>query len=550
MAERRRFFHWELEFPEVWFQDDGSPNPEGGFDAVLGNPPWDKVKPNRKEFYSRYDILIRNYKGRALDARIEEIQEAHPDAAAAEADYRRRLEETTAFLTTQGQFPYMTGESIGRRLGGDIDLFKAFTERFWQLLQPGGRAGVLVPGGIYNVEGCTGIRHMLLEKAAIEAFYAFENRKKIFPIHGSFKFVCLVFQRDPEGTDDFSAAFMLRDAGLLGRDAVPAIILRRDEIERLSPSTLGFLEFRTEQDRRIAIQMYEAVGWHRIGDRVEGSWNIALSREFDMTNDSDLWHNDDGSLIMPEQVLGRGNAPPDPCELRQAMGRAGYLPLYEGKKIFQYTEWDDRRRVPVPCAPIDRWMPEAKARQRLLGNIRDSGQALPYQHRRIALRRIARNTDSRTLIAYVLPELTVTGHSMTVVNISDAANTNELVWSVCAFLNSFCVDWLARLRLTGINVDAFLVGALPSPSQSLDAQTADELACLARRATETANSDHESYLEARGQIDAQMSSKFGLSADDVRYVVESFLDRPRVPDWLDSLALAVARSMSNSGDDS
>lgn len=73
IRRRERFFHWELEFPEV-FLDREHP----GFDAILGNPPWEKVKPDKKEFYAQYDVLIRQYKGAAMEKRIEEIQASRP----------------------------------------------------------------------------------------------------------------------------------------------------------------------------------------------------------------------------------------------------------------------------------------------------------------------------------------------------------------------------------------------------------------------------------------------------------------------------------------
>lgn len=134
-----------------------------------------------------------------------------------------------------------------------------------------------------------------------------------------------------------------------------------------------------------------------------------------MTNDADLWHNPDGSLITPEQVLGKGKVPPDQGELRSAMRKAGYLPLYEGKKIWQFTEWADKRRVPVRYAPVDRWVPEDRGHKRLLGQVADTGQELPYQRERLGFRFIERNTDARTFIVCPLPKGVVCGHTMGVI---------------------------------------------------------------------------------------------------------------------------------------
>ncbi len=98
---RGRFFHWELEFPEVFLGEGTS-----GFDAVLGNPPWDKVLPARKDFYSRHDILIRAFTGADLDRRIKELEAASPGIASEFAEYRERTRLFAEFLRRSGDFPH------------------------------------------------------------------------------------------------------------------------------------------------------------------------------------------------------------------------------------------------------------------------------------------------------------------------------------------------------------------------------------------------------------------------------------------------------------
>ena len=178
VRSRERFFHWELEFPEV-FLDTERP----GFDVVLGNPPWEKIKPDRKEFYGRADVLIRAFKGGELDRRIVELQAADPSLAAAFKAYEERLKTTAFSLKKGGDFSFQDWIIDGKSTGGDPDLFKFFIEQAWKLTAPDGRVGFVVPSAIYNNEGCTGLRHLLLEEAQVERFYGFENRKKIFPIH-------------------------------------------------------------------------------------------------------------------------------------------------------------------------------------------------------------------------------------------------------------------------------------------------------------------------------------------------------------------------------
>lgn len=96
VRERERFFHWEIEFPEVLLDPE-----RPGFDAVLGNPPWDKVLPTKHDFYARIDVLIRAFKGHDLDRRIRELHEANPEL---EDEFERYRERTTtiARLLRQG----------------------------------------------------------------------------------------------------------------------------------------------------------------------------------------------------------------------------------------------------------------------------------------------------------------------------------------------------------------------------------------------------------------------------------------------------------------
>jgi hypothetical protein len=176
VRSRERFFHWELEFPEV-FLDQERP----GFDVVLGNPPWEKIKPDRKEFYGRADVLIRAFKGGELDHRIAELQAADPSLASAFKAYEERLKTTAFSLKKGGDFSFQDWTIDGKNTGGDPDLFKFFIERAWKLVAPDGRVGFVVPSAIYNNEGCTGLRHLLLEEAHVERFYGFENRKKYSP---------------------------------------------------------------------------------------------------------------------------------------------------------------------------------------------------------------------------------------------------------------------------------------------------------------------------------------------------------------------------------
>ncbi len=516
VRERERFFHWELEFPEVFLDTDG------GFDAVLGNPPWDKVKPDRKEFYGRYDVLIRAFVGGELDARIRELQAAIPDLDRGFEAYEERVKTTAACLKKGGDYRFQDWEVDGKSTGGDPDAFKFFVERAHRLAREGGAVGFVVPSAIYNNEGCTGLRNLLLREARVERFYAFENRKKIFPIHSSYKFVSLVFRKgEPEG-EGFRAAFMRHELDELADDGPKEwmVLVRRSELERLSPGTLAFLEYRSPRDREILLKMYgyDAEGnpvnpRPLLGDQGPGTWNARFYREFDMTNDRDLWTDPKtGKLWNPRQILGpvpgTTSEPPyyDPAawpEIRARMAEAGFWPLYEGKKIHQFL---------VDVEPVERWLSQEE-------HMRKHGR--PFTSRdRVAYRNLSNVTNQRTLIAAVIPAAAGCGHKLTIVDSPDMPPD-----VTCTILNTLPLDYALRLRGGGgggANLDQHSVSRLPV----LDAQqtlAVPSIATSSAAATGYRNvADERAFWDAVARANVAVAEAYDLSNDDLRRVLASF----------------------------
>jgi hypothetical protein len=441
VRERERFFHWELEFPEVFAA--------GGFDCVLGNPPWEKVKPDRKEFYGRADVLIRAYTGGELDARIRELHREKPGLAGAFDAYAERLKTLAAVLKGGGDYRFVDWEIAGRATGGDPDLFKFFVERAHAVLKADGGLGYLVPSAIYNNEGCTGLRHLLLDEMQIERFCGFENRKKIFNIHSSYKFVCLVARRAPKPQAEFPAAFMRHELAELesGPPAGVQVIVRKSEIERLSPGTLAFLEYRGERDRELVLRMYGLMAGQQprplLGGEGPGSWKARFYTQFHMTNDRGLWTREDGRLYTPREICGLdwpANGAPF-AEVRAAMAEKGFWPLYEGKKIHQFL---------VDVEPVERWLSLEKCEKKYGSH--------PEPEPRLAFRNVANVSNERTMIAAVVPGQSACGHKLTLVNLPETVPSDL----ACTILNTFSFDYLVRTRgggAGGANLDNHVVAA-------------------------------------------------------------------------------------------
>ena len=322
IVDRERFFHWEIEFPEVFLQSEPP-----GFDVLLGNPPWDKVLPTRHEFYARHDVLIRAYKGSELDRRIRELNHDNPNLAGEFNEYRNRTRTVAKILRKGGDFPL----SKARSQAAHEDISKYFVDRAARLCAEGGTVGLVVPSVLYNGDGCVGIRRFLLTGATIKRFYGFENRKKVFPIHSSYKFVSLVFCKGKRQSADFEAAFMRHDLSELVNDGPKSWTVRLscDEIERLSPETFAFLEYRSPRDQAIVNKMHK--GRPTLGGQGAGSWGArfiswrAHEIIYNSTEDKDLWTNPlTNRLYSPASVLGK--EPNDPGRSNSAHDGTWFRP--------------------------------------------------------------------------------------------------------------------------------------------------------------------------------------------------------------------------------
>jgi len=299
LAEEHRFFHWELEFPDVFTA------PGAGFDAVLGNPPWDIQKPNSKEYFSNLDPLYRGYgKQEALDRQRALFADA-PEQERAWLLYSARFKALSnwckhaanpfgdpqagpKFSIANGK----AGEQLhqrwrDRRLrrtgyadpahpfrhqgGGDINTYKLFLEASHALLRPDGRLGMITPSGLYTDKGTTELRELFVAHCRWRWLFGFENRDGIFDIHRSFKFGPAIVEKGGE-TDAILTAFMHRNLDDWERAERHVIPYPRAQIEKFSPWTRAILEIRAQRDLEVLDKIYSNAVL--LGDDGPEGWGI------------------------------------------------------------------------------------------------------------------------------------------------------------------------------------------------------------------------------------------------------------------------------------
>jgi hypothetical protein len=286
-----------LVFPELFFE----PEPEGqgvrrrerpGFDAMVGNPPWEKIRPFQKEFFARYDPAIRDFQGQTLKRRVSQLAPPGSEALRLWHQYNELETKLAHRLIDGGIYHHQIVLIAGEKAGGDPDLYKLFLERFYSSIRTGGRAGILMPAGLYTLEGATGLRQLLLSQSIVEAIYSFENAfERFFPgVDSRAKFLTLVFEKRPIDVQSFPAAFMLRDENYLSMSDAErdtrSVIITSGFIQMTSPAHYAIVELRSDAERRFVERVYRSVAPLAQKSKGLSAWNAEIHRELDMTDDA------------------------------------------------------------------------------------------------------------------------------------------------------------------------------------------------------------------------------------------------------------------------
>lgn len=566
LRQQHRFFHWELEFPDV-FAARGD-----GFDAIVGNPPWETLKPNSKEFFSNIDPLYRTY-GKQEGLRKQEeyfdagrqtehdwleycayyramsnwfktvagpFGDGEADVGAfsivrgnENAQLRKRWQRKRA-----GREGYADEEHPFRYQGiGDVNTYKLFLEQGYALLRSGGLLGLLTPSGIYTDRGSTQLRSLFLEQCAWEWLFGFENREGVFDIHRSFKFCPVIIRKGGE-TEAIRTAFMHRNLNDWGEAERHVIPYEKRQVDRFSPTSRAVLELRGRRDLEVLERIY--ANSVLLGDDGPDGWGIKYACEFHMTNDS--------KLFPPRPEWEAKGYRPD--QYGRWIGPEGdvALPLYEGRMIGQFDFSQKGWVSGKGRSAVWREIPwEEKVIEPQFVMSREHLEALDLVPEwKVGQMRVTSATNTRTMIATFLARVPCGDKVATL-----RTPSIEECLSLTGVLNSFVFDGIARIRVGGLQVDYHVLQQSPAPFPGHRRMTAlvpeptlslsaghSAFACEWLRVRQVVPSiaprpwcrlwaitSHE-RLRLRSMLDAIVAELYGLDWDDFAWILRG-CDHPQ-----------------------
>ncbi len=455
LARQYQLFHWHLEFPEVFAMS--------GFDCVLGNPPWEKVQPEERQFF----IVIRPDIALATGAERKKL------IAALKQHDERLWVKWKAYCMGFDRFSHFVRTSCRYTLSavGNLNTSTLFLDLSTMIASSIGQVGMIIPSGIATNEISSDFFQSFVCNSRIRCLYDFENGQSMFPdVDSRFRFCLIVIGesfRAHQGTD-FS--FYRKSITELA-DPTNHFTLDLKDFELLSPNTGTCPTFTSVADAELTKAVYRRIPvFIREKPTEINPWRTRIYAEmYNMTRASHLFHT-------TEALLGTG-ARQDGAVFRQ--GSDVYLPVYEARMLGHY----DHRLCSVGINPQnifrgavsesttidDHALPDYFAAPRFWLSRDDFNNEILHGYNKqwfSGFRMVTAATNERTMIASIFPRTPFVNTISGLFNDLSAESNALLV----ANLSSFMLDYISRQRISGVSLNFFVAKQLPiiPPDSHLD----------------------------------------------------------------------------------
>ncbi len=550
IAARERILHWELTFLNIWPEGlVGRGESDGGFDAVIGNPPWDRIKLQEVEWWAAREHPLATARTAAI--RRKGIARLRSDGDPLADDFDKasaQAAELSRHVRANGDYPLLGT--------GDINLYSLFVERAMRLIKPNGVIGLLTPSGIYADKTAARFFKSVSTTGRVGGIFDFENRRsnnpdadspKWFPdVDTRFKFCALIFGGPKRRFDATRCGFFLDGQADL-HDANRVFSLAPSDFARINPNTGTAPILRSPRDATIVSEIYRRhpVLVDRSDDEARKAWPVKYVRMLDMTNQSYLFRT-------PERLEADGAYRTAPNRYRR--GTDTWLPLYQGRMIHHFDHRangvefnpesvrspylsvpvsDGQHADPLFAPGVQYWVDAVEVRE-----------MFPEQPGwTIGFRGITNATNERTMIAAIVPWAGY-GNSLPLLMPDPELDANSAACLV-ANLSSMALDYVAKRKAQGTNLNWFTVEQLPviapddydTPFGNASARdliahhvlrlsyTSHDLAQFARDLGHQGQPftwNRQERRQLRARLDALYFHLYGLSEDDAAYVLGQF----------------------------
>ena len=425
LAGHYQFFHWHLAFPEVFAQ--------GGFDMVLGNPPWDTLSPDRREYFGQHRPGMRSLSPTQQDEVIEDLLQD----PAINDDWRRHQRDLFAlvhFLKNSGRYTLYAPGNLGK---GDFNVYRMFTELALRQTRLGGYAALVLPGGIYGGANASAIRKFLLDECALKHLWGLINTSRGWFAEVDIDRFAAFSARRGGRTKSFLAHFGLKEPADLASEPVE---MEAEFLRSNAPDTYAIPDVRSSADLTVAAKMLSR--YPTFGDLTAGPPIRHYQAELHMGNDRDRFTTDPTGL-----------------------------PVYEGRMISHFDHraktyesghgnssvWIERSFSDPKKAITPQWRVLPADIPGKLGN--------RFERYRLAFGDVANPRNARSFAAALVPPYVLCGDTVPTITFEPGYEWAYLPWLAVA--NSFVMDAFTRKKLSSPHLKFFLVDSLPFPRPKL-----------------------------------------------------------------------------------
>ena len=542
MAEEQRFFHWCVEFPEVFAANKG-------FDVMCGNPPWDKIKVEDKKWFEshgRSDIVNAGTAAQRKRA-IAELPVTDPVLYTEYCQAQKDAEAMSRFVRFSGRFQLTAT--------GDIDLYPMFAELCLTFSKEAW--GLVMPTGIALNDPNKAFFSKLIDENRLVSLYDFENREALFDIHRMFKFCLLTAGKPQDKPREVKGGFYLTRLDHL-LDPNRIYTLKTDDFATLNPNTKTCAVFRTAKDAAIAAKIYRRCPILINDITGENPWNARISNMMHMSHDSGDFKTFED--LQNEHASISGNT-------FTTLAGQTYVPVYEGKMIWFYNHhygtWPTSGPRPntIPNVEIDElsnenslilpwyWTPVEDVMSKLEKLDNEGNVIWKWNHPwLLGYRKISNATNERTFVSSIIPLPNGAGDSIIYVMIDNVLHS-ALVQGI---FSSLTFDYISKQKMGGSNMSNFITKQLPVLSleqipdemiipivsrvarlcyfnhdldgwaeelwNELSPKQQTEIPELGRKECFIYDPEKRAVLQA--ELDAIFAHLYGLNTEDIRYILD------------------------------